>query len=190
MCMDDNSDQDRGTQNAEELLMINPSNSSKSFFASILQSLHQSGFYWRGLSKEKAELLLSNSTVGTFLLRDSSHPNFLFTISVVIDNGVTNIRIAMIDRRFSLETTDHSARTQSFDNILQLITFYIKQSKGSQHKRRTHGLYLEKPFYKRVCSLQHICRRTIHRNLVSGGIYELPIPDLARSYIANHPFEI
>lgn len=190
--MDDNPHQDYSLENAEELLMINASISlsTGSFITSILQGLRQSGFYWRGLGKEQAELLLSNSTAGTFLLRDSSHQMFLFTLSVKTFSGITNIRIAMIDRRFSLETTDHSTKAQSFDNVLQLITFYIKQSKANQGKKRTHQLYIDKPFYRKVCSLQHISRRTIHRNLTGGGLYELPVPDLARSYIANYPFPI
>lgn len=170
--------------------------SSRSFISSVLQSLRQSGFYWRGLNKERAESLLTELTIGTFLLRDSSHPKYLFTLSVKTLNGaITHIRIAMSNGRFNLESiTDDSTKVQSFENVLELITYYMQLSKETmkmiKEKRPNHQLYLEKPFYTRVCSLQHICRRTIHRNLTKGGICELPIPDLAKVYVSNHPFPV
>ena len=176
---------------------ITDDSTARSLIVSVLQSLRESGLYWRGLSKEGAESLLNNANAGTFLIRDSSHPMYLFTLTVKTAMGVTNIRIAMEKGRFRLESyAEDATKTLNFENVLQLITYYMCLSKKTLEKdsagstRRSNQLYLEKPLYKRVCSLQHICRRTIHRNLNQGGILQLPIPDTAKVYISKHPFPV
>ncbi|XP_020906281.1 suppressor of cytokine signaling 2-like [Exaiptasia diaphana] len=198
MCMDEIGDRTQSFLCAGSQSVITTDESSiQCFIGSVLQSLRQSGFYWRGLSKERAESLLANSQIGTFLVRDSSHPMYLFTLTVKTLMGVTNIRIAMENGRFSLEScTYDSTKLHRFENVLQLVTYYIRLSRETRNTDSKKGfvwkneLYLDKPLYKRVCSLQHICRRTIHRSLNKGGISKLPIPDMARLYISKHPFPV
>lgn len=166
-------------------------------FTQLLERLSESGLYWKDLGKEQAEYLLRGAIVGAFLLRDSSHPQYLFTLTFKTLSGVTNIRIVMEDGRYKLEAYD-SKKTSipSFETVLMLISYYVKLSRKIseqirvQDVERTGQLHLTKPFYKKVCSLQHLCRRTINQSLKSGSIIQLPIPEKTKIYLSHYPYPV
>lgn len=51
------------------------------------------GWYWGSVSPDESETLLSEKSVGSFLLRDSSDDRFIFTLSVKTNDGVVHVRI-------------------------------------------------------------------------------------------------
>jgi hypothetical protein len=114
--------------------------------------------------------------------------------------GVTNIRIVMDKGRYKLEAYySDKMTTPSFETVLMLISYYVKLSgeiyektptKRAKDIARTNHLYLTKPVYEKVCSLQHLCRRTIHSNLKSGNLFRLPIPEKTKIYLSRYPFPV
>ena len=66
--------------------------------------LFQCGFYHGKISSDEAAELLSNQSVGTFFLRDSSNPKFLLSLSFKTIRGPTSIRIQFENNFFTLET--------------------------------------------------------------------------------------
>ncbi|EDO44866.1 predicted protein [Nematostella vectensis] len=166
----------------------------------VLDTLRQSGFYWRGITKEQADIILRSCDMGAFIIRDSSSPNFLFTLSVRTVFGVTNIRIAMDRGRFSLESIDNeNSEGPSFKCVVHLIYYYVKNSRHSErhlednYLRREptkYKLYLGRPIYGAVSSLQHLCRRSINKQMRPNGVYALPIPAKLKIYISNYQYPI
>ena len=73
-----------------------------SYFDNVLQTLQTSGFYWGAINATQSKTLLMHKHIGTFLVRASSDPKHLFTLSLRTESGVTNIRIVMNDGKFSL----------------------------------------------------------------------------------------
>lgn len=59
-----------------------------------LSLLQASGFYWGALSVHEAHARLLPEPVGTYLLRDSSQGNCLFSLSVRMPSGPVSLRIS------------------------------------------------------------------------------------------------
>nr|XP_056703304.1 suppressor of cytokine signaling 1-like [Euleptes europaea] len=59
-----------------------------------LTLLQASGFYWGPLSVHEAHARLLQEPVGTYLLRDSSQGNCLFSLSVRMPSGPVSLRIS------------------------------------------------------------------------------------------------
>ncbi|KAG6923408.1 suppressor of cytokine signaling 2 [Chelydra serpentina] len=105
---------------------------------------------------------------GTSLVRDSSHSEYLLTISVKTSAGPTNLRIEYQDRKFSLDSIMCvRSRLKQFDSVVYLIEYYVLTCKGRKTVPETplNGtvhLYLNKPLYTSTPSLQHRWRITIN----------------------------
>lgn len=55
------------------------------------------GWYWGSITASEARQHLQKMPEGTFLVRDSTHPSYLFTLSVKTTRGPTNVRIEYAD---------------------------------------------------------------------------------------------
>lgn len=87
--------------------------------------LREGFWYHLNVSIDKTKALLKDSQVGTFLLRDSHHPLFIFTLSVSTHNGVSSIRIGYRDGLFYLDCDEHVRhKMPHFRNVVELIYFY------------------------------------------------------------------
>ncbi|XP_073507797.1 suppressor of cytokine signaling 2 isoform X3 [Phyllobates terribilis] len=70
--------------------------------AMSLGELRRSGWYWGHMTVNEAKEKLQDASEGTFLVRDSSHTDYLLTISVKTSAGPTNLRIEYREGKFRL----------------------------------------------------------------------------------------
>lgn len=134
-----------------------------------LSKLQQSGFYWGAISGRKAQALLENQALGTFLLRDSSDTQHFFTLSVQTQQGTKNLRLECDANSFWLESHPHSqTAVPRFDCILKLVHHYMPQGDSHSPCCYVHSeggkvpLCLLRPLTSGLTSLQHLCRKTVN----------------------------
>uniref|UniRef100_A0A8C4Q3H2 Cytokine inducible SH2-containing protein b n=1 Tax=Eptatretus burgeri TaxID=7764 RepID=A0A8C4Q3H2_EPTBU len=124
------------------------------------------GFYWGALSAEEAHNLLSCCAPGTFLIRDSAHPAFLFALSLQTELGATNIRISGGVQGYRLDSHPLvKPKLFTFPSCLALVEFYSLDG---------FRLCFNRPFYHAAPSLKHLCRIAINRDTTYPS--RLPLP--------------
>ncbi|XP_047598312.1 LOW QUALITY PROTEIN: suppressor of cytokine signaling 2 [Lutra lutra] len=162
--------------------------------AKALQELSQTGWYWGSMTVNEAKEKLKEAPEGTFLIRDSSHSDYLLTISVKTSAGPTNLRIEYQDGKFRLDSIICvKSKLKQFDSVVHLIDYYVQMCKdkrtGPEAPRNgTVHLYLTKPLYTAVRPLQHLCRLTI--NKCTGTIWGLPLPTRLKDYLEEYKFQV
>ncbi|GFT98668.1 suppressor of cytokine signaling 2 [Nephila pilipes] len=139
------------------------------------------GYYYGNLSWVSAAHLLKHCKVGTFLVRDSEHGSYLYTLSVQTRKGPTSCRIEYVDGRFRLDSSKNlSHKMPLFDCVPSLIDNYV-QARNQVHKvsKDRPAVWLDmdeentmdvpvqicKPLYRQVRSLQHMCRVRVVKNV-------------------------
>uniref|UniRef100_A0A8C1GIZ8 Cytokine-inducible SH2-containing protein n=1 Tax=Cyprinus carpio TaxID=7962 RepID=A0A8C1GIZ8_CYPCA len=170
------------------------------FVTTTFQHLHTSGWYWGAVTASEARDALIGLSEGTFLVRDSSHPLYLFTLSVQTWRGPTNIRIEYNSGRFRLDSS-FPARSclLSFSALPSLVQHYTSTSQGEERtaeERHVMSKYngillkLRKPLHrpKAFPTLQHLTRLTINRH--TGCHTQLPLPRLLLLYLQEYPFQV
>ncbi|XP_010613740.1 cytokine-inducible SH2-containing protein isoform X2 [Fukomys damarensis] len=77
-------------------------------------------------SASEARQHLQKMPEGTFLVRDSTHPSYLFTLSVKTTRGPTNVRIEYADSSFRLDSNCLSRpRILAFPDVVSLVQHYV-----------------------------------------------------------------
>ncbi|XP_054472492.1 cytokine-inducible SH2-containing protein-like [Anoplopoma fimbria] len=174
------------------------------------QYLQTSGWYWRSISASEAREALLQQSEGTFLVRDSSHPQYMLALSVKTRCGPTSIRINYSRGSFWLDSVSPSLpRLQSFPDVHSLIQHYTAsghtpqgQASDDIHpqmnpdpakytaKDSVVPLKLTHPLHKPEAfpSLQHLTRLTINRHANCPNQLSLPKPLL--HYLQDYPFHI
>lgn len=178
-----------------------------SYLDKVLETLKTSGFYWGALNANQSKALLIKKKPGSFLIRASSDPKHLFTLSLRTELGVTNIRIVMCDGKFSLDqnngTSAHAGGNQQgspkFDCVVKLVFYYILLSKRRNNRQKSSyagtrdkvaHLSLISPLYKEVSSLKHLCRRTLNRQLIGESVHRLPVPSKLKVYLRSYQYPV
>uniref|UniRef100_A0A3B5LSQ0 Suppressor of cytokine signaling 3a n=1 Tax=Xiphophorus couchianus TaxID=32473 RepID=A0A3B5LSQ0_9TELE len=69
-----------------------------------LRGLRESDFYWSAITGKEAGIVLARQAPGTFLIRESSDRQHLFTLSVKTKTGTKNLRIVCEEDSFHLQT--------------------------------------------------------------------------------------
>lgn len=152
------------------------------------------GWYWGSMTVNEAKEKLKEAPEGTFLIRDSSHSDYLLTISVKTSAGPTNLRIEHQDGKFRLDSIICvKSKLKQFDSVVHLIDYYVQMCKdkrtGPEAPRNgTVHLYLTNPLYTSAPSLQHLCRLTI--NKCTGAIWGLPLPTRLKDYLEEYKFQV
>ncbi|XP_014403820.1 PREDICTED: suppressor of cytokine signaling 2, partial [Myotis brandtii] len=152
------------------------------------------GWYWGSMTVNEAKEKLKEAPEGTFLIRDSSHSDYLLTISVKTSAGPTNLRIEYQDGKFRLDSIICvKSKLKQFDSVVHLIDYYVQMCKdkrtGPEAPRNgTVHLYLTKPLYTSAPPLQHLCRLTI--NKCTGAIWGLPLPTRLKDYLEEYKFQV
>ena len=175
--------------------------SNASHFDIVIETLKTSGFYWGALTASQAKGLLQNKQVGTFLVRASSDPKHLFSVSLKTCTGVTNVRIVMSEGKFSLDHNNGTGNQRGcpkFDCVVKLMNYYTllsrKPRQQNSPKKGLHGkgvhLFISTPLYKEVSSLQHLCRRTLNRLTIGEGVHRLPIPSKLKVYLKRYDYPV
>lgn len=152
------------------------------------------GWYWGSMTVNEAKEKLKEAPEGTFLIRDSSHSDYLLTISVKTSAGPTNLRIEYQDGKFRLDSIICvKSKLKQFDSVVHLIDYYVQMCKdkrtGPEAPRNgTVHLYLTKPLYTSAPTLQHFCRLSI--NKCTGTIRGLPLPTRLKDYLEEYKFQV
>lgn len=81
--------------------------------------LQQSGYYYGTMTIKEAHKMLKNAPVGTYLIRDSSRPDYLFTLSYRAKDKPMSVRIKIENNLFCLDTED-----VFFSNLFALLDYY------------------------------------------------------------------
>uniref|UniRef100_A0A8C6FPG6 Suppressor of cytokine signaling 2 n=1 Tax=Moschus moschiferus TaxID=68415 RepID=A0A8C6FPG6_MOSMO len=161
--------------------------------AKALRELSHTGWYWGSMTVNEAKEKLKEAPEGTFLIRDSSHSDYLLTISVKTSAGPTNLRIEYQDGKFRLDSIICvKSKLKQFDSVVHLIDYYVQMCKdkrtGPEAPRNgTVHLYLTKPLYTSAPPLQHLCRLTI--NKCTSTIWGLPLPTRLKDYLEEYKFQ-
>ncbi|XP_068171967.1 cytokine-inducible SH2-containing protein-like [Antennarius striatus] len=174
------------------------------------QYLQTSGWYWGSISVSDARDALLNKREGTFLIRDSSHPHYMLTLSVQTCCGPTSVRIKYIKGSFWLDSiSPNMPHLQSFPDVLSLVQHYMSlghaphgQASTDIHPKtkpdpakqtaKDNGvpLKLMHPLYKLESfpSLQHLTRLNINKH--TNCPEQLPLPNPLLRYLHDYPFHI
>lgn len=168
------------------------------------------GWYWGSISASEAREALLKKSEGTFLMRDSSHPQYMLALSVKTRSGPTSVRIEYSKGSFWLDSISPGLpQLQSFPDVLSLIQHYMglghtpqgQASNDIQPKTKPDPaklsskdssvpLKLMQPLHKPEAfpSLQHLARLTINRHTRCPE--QLPLPKPLLRYLQDYPFHI
>ncbi|MEE6513105.1 hypothetical protein FKM82_020567 [Ascaphus truei] len=152
---------------------------------SSVVTLQASGFYWGPLPTSEAHAMLEREPAGTFLVRDSSQGDHLFSVSIKMESGPVSVRVLFLKGRFWL-------RELSSDCPVKLLELAVERTPHIP-LRCQNGvqLVLSRPLRgTRVLSLQQLCRRCIVTQHGREGLARLPIQPALRRYIDDFPFKI
>ncbi|XP_016108187.1 cytokine-inducible SH2-containing protein-like [Sinocyclocheilus grahami] len=180
---------------------------SKDFrsIANNFSYLDASGWYWGAISASEAHSVLQGASEGTFLIRDSSHPLYMLTLSVKTGRGPTNVRIEYSLGRFRLDSTSPAkSRLQSFPDVPSLVQHYVdSRNKGEEEKTEELDhvtspapkecavlLKLKRPIHRPQAfpSLQHLTRLVINKHTTCTE--SLPLPRPLLKYLQDYPFQL
>ncbi|XP_034542354.1 cytokine-inducible SH2-containing protein-like [Notolabrus celidotus] len=173
--------------------------------------LQISGWYWGSISASEAREALLKKPEGTFLMRESSHPQYMLALSVQTRCGPTSVRIEYSRGAFWLDSISPSLpQLQSFPDVVSLIQHYMgsghtpqgnssndihSETKPDPDKHTTKDggvpLKLKHPLHRpdSFPSLQHLTRLAIHRHTTDCTDL-LPLPKPLLHYLQNYPFHI
>ncbi|TKS68690.1 Suppressor of cytokine signaling 7 [Collichthys lucidus] len=150
--------------------------SEASNFTASLRELEKCGWYWGPMNWEDAEMKLKGKPDGSFLVRDSSDPRYILSLS------------------FSLWC--HPKFEDRCHSVVEFIERAIMHSKNGKFlyflRSRVPGLpptpvQLLYPVsrFSNVKSLQHLCRFCIRQIVRIDHIQELPLPRPLISYLSK-----
>lgn len=169
-------------------------------------SLVRSGWYYGKMSMVQAQELLANKPLGTFLLRDSSDPRYLYSITVQTDKGPTSIRLHFEAGFFKLDAQPHLLSLMpKFTSVNDLIEYYCAKKdthiwvdpKGNLHG----GVSLRIPLRKgsqNPPSLKNIARLAIHATLQNSTAANtdptphkrLDLPEALLTFLDDYPHSV
>ncbi|GLH14780.1 Uncharacterized protein GBIM_19096 [Gryllus bimaculatus] len=180
--------------------------------AATMSSLRASGWYYEGLSWQESADLLQATAPGTFLVRDSSDPRFLFSLSVQTERGPTSVRLHYVCGSFRLDAEPRLAPLMPlFHCVVQLVEHYVERTRHRREDKPPRDkeqvwvdargqmyshIVLRSPLYKRSQrpSLQHLARLAINKQLRAAGrapaegAPQLPLPAPLRAFVGEYPY--
>ncbi|CAB1354101.1 unnamed protein product, partial [Coregonus sp. 'balchen'] len=127
---------------------------------------------------EARDALLKMS-VGTFLVRDSSHPLYMLTLSVKTAVGPTNVRIEYSGGHFRLDSSSPGPpHLLSFPDVCSLVQHYVEDPPQPKAK--------PSPPQPAVKDNAHLTRLTINHHTDCPN--QLPLPCSLVRYLQDYPF--
>ncbi|CAG5980952.1 cytokine inducible SH2-containing protein b [Menidia menidia] len=167
------------------------------------QYLQTSGWYWGSISASEAREALLTKSEGTFLVRDSTHPQYMLALSVKTCCGPTSVRIEYNRGCFWLDSTSPGVpQLKSFPDVLSLVQHYslsgqtsrdlaaIRPQTKTDAKDSGVPLKLVRPLHRSqgFPSLQHLTRLAINKHTKSPE--QLPLPKPLLRFLRNYPFSV
>uniref|UniRef100_A0A669C4G7 Suppressor of cytokine signaling 7 n=1 Tax=Oreochromis niloticus TaxID=8128 RepID=A0A669C4G7_ORENI len=166
--------------------------SSSSSASSNLCVCFQCGWYWGPMNWEDAEMKLKGKPDGSFLVRDSSDPRYILSLSFRSQGVTHHTRMEHYRGTFSLWC--HPKFEDRCHSVVEFIERAIMHSKNGKFlyflRSRVPGLpptpvQLLYPVsrFSSVKSLQHLCRFCIRQLVRIDHIQELPLPTPLIAYL-------
>jgi len=162
-------------------------------FAASIEKVKDHGWYWGPLSGEAAERILAPEPDGSFVVRDSSDHHYIFSLTFKLNGFVRHVRIEHDQGNFSFGSFTKFKST----TIVDFIENAVEHSRSGRylfflHRRPVLGpmrVQLLHPVsrFKRVQSLQHLCRYIIVKHVRKDHLDQLPVPNRIKTYL-NTPF--
>ena len=165
-----------------------------------------SGFYYPSMDQQSAMKLLKRASVGSFVVRDSSHPKYLFSISIKSKQGATSVRVSYKDGLFCFDGDEDKPTTKPhFSSVVALTNFYCHVRTNNQNKnmtmrgksdRKPVAIGFTKPLKTKASSLAHLCRVKINETLQQGDQqYDLSLQCLSlnsscKQYLRDYPYSL
>lgn len=161
-------------------------------FATSLRELEKCGWYWGPMNWEDAEQKLKEKPDGSFLVRDSSDPRYILSLSFRSQSVTHHTRMEHYRGTFSLWC--HPRFEDRCHSVVEFIERAIAHSKNGKFlyflRSRVPGLpptpvQLLYPVsrFSSVKTLQHLCRFCIRQTVRVDHIQELPLPTPLISYL-------
>ncbi|XP_063041867.1 uncharacterized protein LOC134436525 isoform X2 [Engraulis encrasicolus] len=168
------------------------SRADASNFATSLRELEKCGWYWGPMNWEDAEMKLKGKPDGSFLVRDSSDPRYILSLSFRSQGVTHHTRMEHYRGTFSLWC--HPKFEDRCHSVVEFIERAIMHSKNGKFlyflRSRVPGLpptpvQLLYPVsrFSSVKSLQHLCRFCIRQLVRIDHIQELPLPTPLIEYL-------
>ncbi|XP_067869679.1 suppressor of cytokine signaling 7 isoform X2 [Heterodontus francisci] len=185
-----NSPQSRPMTVQPQHCLLNRRDSSS--FAASLRELEKCGWYWGPMNWDDAEMKLKGKPDGSFLVRDSSDPRYILSLSFRSQGITHHTRMEHYRGTFSLWC--HPKFEDRCQSVVEFIERAIMHSKNGKFlyflRSRVPGLpptpvQLLYPVsrFSNVKSLQHLCRFRIRQLVRIDHIPELPLPKPLISYL-------
>uniref|UniRef100_A0A672G6D8 Suppressor of cytokine signaling 7 n=1 Tax=Salarias fasciatus TaxID=181472 RepID=A0A672G6D8_SALFA len=163
-------------------------------FTASLRELEKCGWYWGPMNWEDAEMKLKGKPDGSFLVRDSSDPRYILSLSFRSQGVTHHTRMEHYRGTFSLWC--HPKFEDRCHSVVEFIERAIMHSKNGKFlyflRSRVPGLpptpvQLLYPVsrFSNVKSLQHLCRFCIRQIVRIDHIQELPLPRPLISYLSK-----
>ncbi|XP_035533612.1 suppressor of cytokine signaling 2 [Morone saxatilis] len=174
--------------------------SDESRIALAMKDLKNTGWYWGSLTANEAKEILQDASEGTFLVRDSSQRDYLFTISAMTSAGPTNLRIEYKHGKFKLDSVVLvKPKLKQFNSVVHLVEHYVQLSQtgdkapvnsrpSAPPPNGTVQLLLTKPVYTATPPLQHLCRVAINRT--TRRVQDLPLPNRLKDYLMDYAYNV
>jgi len=152
--------------------------------------LEQSCWYYGAISWQESAMLLQDTNIGTFLVRDSQDNNFLYTLSLQrAKEGPTSVRVSFRGGNFSLDAEPAVRRMMpEFESIGSLIVNYC-----SEERNKGANIVIRKPLYRQPPSLAHSARIIINKTLTQQSCYsytQLNLPPKLVDYLRSYTLTI
>ncbi|XP_030649703.1 suppressor of cytokine signaling 7-like [Chanos chanos] len=170
------------------------SRADASSFATSLRELEKCGWYWGPMNWEDAEMKLKGKPDGSFLVRDSSDPRYILSLSFRSQGVTHHTRMEHYRGTFSLWC--HPKFEDRCHSVVEFIERAIMHSKNGKFlyflRSRVPGLpptpvQLLYPVsrFSSVKSLQHLCRFCIRQLVRIDHIQDLPLPTPLIMYLSK-----
>lgn len=140
-----------------------------------LTLLQASGFYWGPLSVHEAHARLLHEPVGTYLLRDSSQGNCLFSLSVRMPSGPVSLRISFQKGYFWL-------KDWFSDCVVRLLELVVRGTRAKPLHCDEMGevpLVFSEPLCREprvVPKLQKLCQQVLFASTGTGNSSSWGLP--------------
>lgn len=143
--------------------------------------------------------------MGTFLVRDSMDPRYLFSLSVQTERGPTSVRLFYANGYFRFDAQTHLQPVMPhFSCVVELVQHYVTQSKQRRNDaivwvdprgKLYSSIVLDEPLRKQDApnNLKHLARLTVNRALqpsTKTKIVELELPMSLKAYLAEYPYSV
>lgn len=146
-------------------------------------SIINAPYYWGQIDRFQADALLANRPEGTFVLRDSSQEEFVFSVSFRRYGRTLHARIEQWNHKFTFDAHDpgvHSSKT-----ICGLLEHYKDPALCMFFEPM-----LTAPLKKRNAqSLQELCRARICSHITYNDIGTLKLPLALREYLEVYHYK-